>query len=127
MGKDINVLVVDDSQSMRYAVSTTLSSVGYFVQEASDGLEALKLAKKNTFDLVLTDINMPNMNGFLLIEALRDMNAYQFTPILTLTTQSDHASKHKAKLAGATGWIVKPFTSERLTELMAKMTKATAA
>ena len=121
MGKEINVLVVDDSSSMRLAVTTTLSAVGYHVQEACDGLEALKLVNQNMFDLILTDINMPNMDGFGLIEAVRDLDAYKFVPILTLTTQSDKVSRQRAKKAGATGWIVKPFTSERLTEVMSKL------
>ncbi|MFC1684499.1 response regulator [Pseudomonadota bacterium] len=121
MGKEIKVLVVDDSSSMRLAVTTTLSTVGYHVQEACDGLEALKLVNQNMFDLILTDINMPNMDGFGLIEAVRDLDAYKFVPILTLTTQSDKVSRQRAKKAGATGWIVKPFTSERLTEVMSKL------
>ncbi|MFC1602951.1 response regulator [Pseudomonadota bacterium] len=127
MGKKINVLVVDDAQSMRYVIKATLLSLGHYVQEASDGLEALKLAKKSAFDLVLTDINMPNMNGFQLIEALRDLQSYKFIPILALTTQSDSVSKHKAKQLGATGWIVKPFTPEQLTEIITKLTGASAA
>jgi len=121
MGKEIKVLVVDDSSSMRLAVKTTLSAAGYHVQEASDGVEALKLAEQSMFDLILTDINMPNMDGFGLIEAVRDLDAYKFVPILTLTTQSDKISRQRAKKAGATGWIVKPFTSERLTEVMSKL------
>lgn len=125
MRKDkIDVLVVDDSQSMRYAVTTTLSGAGYSIEEASDGLEALNLAQQKAFDLVLTDINMPNMNGFQLIEALRDMPGYKFIPIVTLTTQSDKESRQKAKLAGATGWIVKPFTPNRLIEILSKLTEA---
>ena len=124
MGKEIKVLVVDDSPSMRFAVKTTLSSVGYQVQEASDGIEALELAKQHFFDFVLTDINMPNMDGFGLIEALRNLKEYKFIPILTLTTQTDKVSRQRAKKLGATGWIVKPFTSERLTEVMAKVTES---
>jgi two-component system chemotaxis response regulator CheY len=125
MRKDkINVLVVDDSQSMRYSVTTTLSSVGYSTDEACDGIEALNLAKDKVYDFVLTDINMPNMNGFQLIEALRDLQGYKFVPIVTLTTQTDKESRQKAKQAGATGWIVKPFTPDRLTEVMAKLTEA---
>jgi len=127
MGKEISVLVVDDSESMRYVICATLLSMGCHVQRASDGCDALKLAKNNIFDLVITDINMPNMNGFQLIESLRALGAYKFIPILTLTTLSDKASKHKAKLAGATGWIVKPFTSDQLAELVAKLMRATAA
>lgn len=125
MRKDkINVLVVDDSQSMRFAVTTTLSSVGYSTDEASDGLEAINLAKEKAYDLVLTDINMPNMNGFQLIEALRDLQGYKFVPIVTLTTQTDKESRQKAKQAGATGWIVKPFAPEQLIEVMAKLTES---
>jgi len=127
MGKKLNVLIVDDAQSMRFVINATLLNLGHYVQEATDGLEALKSAKKNTFDLVITDINMPNMDGFQLIEALRSLHPYKFIPILALTTQSDTTSKQKAKQLGATGWIVKPFTPERLTELVTKLTDANAA
>jgi len=123
MGKIRNILIVDDSESMRFAVHTTLVSAGYNVQTASDGLEALNLAKKGTFDLVLTDINMPKMDGYQLIENLRKLKAFKFIPILTLTTQSDDVSKQKAKSIGATGWIVKPFSPPQLIRTLTKLIK----
>ena len=124
MTRATHILIVDDSSSMRFAVRATLENRGYQVQEASDGVEALKLAKQHRFDLVLTDINMPKMDGFRLIENLREMMPYRFIPIVTLTTHSDKTSRQRAKEAGATGWIVKPFTVDQLTDTMAKLTEA---
>jgi len=121
MGKIHNILIVDDSESMRFAVQATLVNAGYNVQAACDGIEALDLAKKGTFDLVLTDINMPKMDGYQLIENLRKLKAFKFTPILTLTTQSDDVSKQKAKHIGATGWIVKPFSPPQLIKILTKL------
>ena len=127
MGKIHNILIVDDSKSMRFAIHATLVNAGYNVQAANNGVEALDLAKKGTFDLVLTDINMPKMDGYQLIESLRQLKAFKFTPILTLTTQSDAFSKQKAKNIGATGWIVKPFSPSNLIEVLAKFIKPKAA
>jgi len=121
MGNIRNVLIVDDSESMRFAVQATLESAGLNVQAASNGLEALDLAKKGIFDLVITDINMPKMDGYQLIENLRKLKAFKFTPILTLTTQSDNTSKQKAKEIGATGWIVKPFSPPQLIKILTKL------
>ena len=124
MRKINQVLIVDDSESMRFALHTTLTIAGYEVHKACNGLEALKLAEENTYDLVLTDINMPVMDGYQLIENLRKLRTYKFTPILTLTTLSDDLSKRKAKQFGATGWIVKPFSPENLTEISARLFKS---
>ena len=121
MGKTNNVLIVDDSESMRFTIHATLTSAGYHVEAANNGVEALELAKKGRYDLVLTDINMPKMNGYQLIENLRKLNAFKFIPILTLTTQSDALSKQKAKRIGATGWIVKPFSPTHLIEILGKL------
>ncbi len=109
------ILAVDDSKSMRQMVSMSLKSAGHDVTEAEDGAIALDIAKQGgQFDLVVTDINMPNMNGIELITALRALPNYKFTPILCLTTESSGDMKAKGKEAGATGWIVKPFSPEKL-------------
>lgn len=115
------VLAVDDSKSMLQMVVMTLKSNGYDVSEASDGAQALEKAKTTTFDLVVTDINMPNMNGIELITALRVLSDYRMTPILCLTTESSNDMKTKGKQAGATGWIVKPFTPEKLLSVVERV------
>lgn len=109
------ILAVDDSASMRQMVSFTLKSAGHDVHEAADGREALGTAKaQGKFDLVISDINMPNMDGIALIKELRSLENYKFTPILMLTTESSAEKKGEGKAAGATGWIVKPFNPEQL-------------
>jgi two-component system, chemotaxis family, chemotaxis protein CheY len=115
------VLSVDDSNSIRQMVSCTLKSAGYEVIEASDGQEALDKAKARTVDLVLTDQNMPRMDGITLIKTLRAMPAYKSVPILMLTTESGDAMKAQGKSAGATGWIVKPFDPNKLLEVVRKV------
>lgn len=109
------VMIVDDSPSIRTMVGFTLRGAGYDVLEASDGVEALALAKESDpVNLVVTDVNMPNMNGFVLIAELRKLDSYKFIPILTLTTESTTEKKMEGKRAGATGWIVKPFDPDGL-------------
>lgn len=108
------ILAVDDSKSMRQMVAMTLKSAGFDVTEGEDGADGLNKAKAGHFDLVLTDINMPNMNGIELTKALRALPAYKGTPIICLTTESSDDMKAKGKQAGATGWIVKPFSPEKL-------------
>ena len=108
------ILAVDDSASMRQMVVMTLKGAGYDVVEAVDGAAALQLAKSKSFNLVLTDVNMPKMDGITLTRELRALPAYKFTPILTLTTESSADKKQEGKAAGATGWIVKPFNPEQL-------------
>ena len=108
------ILAVDDSKSMRQMVSMSLKSAGHDVTEAEDGVIAFDIAKTQSFDLIVTDINMPNMNGIELIHALRALPNFKFTPILCLTTESSGDMKQKGKEAGATGWIVKPFSPEKL-------------
>lgn len=109
-----SILAVDDSASMRQMVSFTLKGAGHKVKEAIDGVEALDIAKREQFDLVLTDVNMPNMNGIDLVKNLRQDSRYKFTPMLMLTTESAGDMKMQGKQAGATGWIVKPFNPEQL-------------
>lgn len=108
------ILAVDDSASMRQMVVMTLKGAGYDVVEAVDGVAALQLAKSKSFNLVLTDVNMPKMDGITLTRELRALPAYKFTPILTLTTEFAAEKKQEGKAAGATGWIVKPFNPEQL-------------
>lgn len=108
------ILAVDDSASMRQMVSFTLKGAGHDVTEAVDGVDALGKAKGGQYDLVLTDVNMPNMDGIGLIKELRQLDQYKFTPILTLTTESGAEKKTEGKSAGATGWIVKPFSPDQL-------------
>lgn len=107
-------LVVDDSNSIRQMVSFTLKTAGFDVVEASDGLEGLKRAKEDEFDLVISDVNMPNMNGIELCQELRKLPPFEFTPILMLTTESSGDMKMRGKAAGATGWLVKPFNPDKL-------------
>lgn len=115
------VLSVDDSGSIRQMVSFTLKSAGYTVIEAVDGQDGLDKAKQKTVDLVLTDQNMPRMDGLTLIKSLRAMPAYQSVPILMLTTESGDTMKMQGKAAGATGWIVKPFDPMKLLEVVKKV------
>jgi len=112
--KKTRILLVDDSVSMREMVDYTLKGAGYEVSQAEDGVEALKFAQGNTVELVITDINMPNMDGIILIKELRALPAYKFIPILTLTTENSAEKKQLGKIAGATGWIVKPFDPDHL-------------
>jgi len=108
------ILTVDDSKSMRMLLRSALTQQGYVVQEAEDGVEALQWLSQNEPHLVITDINMPRLDGFGLIEALRAQARWDSTPILVLTTESSDDKKARARNAGATGWIVKPFDPEKL-------------
>ncbi|HCH25235.1 MAG TPA: response regulator [Oceanospirillaceae bacterium] len=115
------ILAVDDSASMRQMVVFTLQSAGYEVVEASDGLLALDAAKSGSFDLVLSDVNMPNMDGIALVRELRQLDAYKYTPILMLTTETAGDKKMAGKSAGATGWVVKPFNPDKLLATIKKV------
>jgi two-component system chemotaxis response regulator CheY len=108
------ILVVDDSNSIRDMVSFTLKSSGYETVEAKDGQEGLNKAKTMPFDLVISDVNMPIMDGITLCQELRKLPSFKFTPILMLTTESSGDMKQRGKAAGATGWLVKPFNPEKL-------------
>jgi two-component system, chemotaxis family, chemotaxis protein CheY len=115
------VLAVDDSASIRQMVSFTLKSAGYEVIEAVDGVDGLDKAKAGACNLVLTDQNMPRMDGLSLIKSLRALPAYKTTPILMLTTESSDAMKSQGRAAGATGWLVKPFDPQKLIEVVRKV------
>lgn len=115
------VLSVDDSSSIRQMVAFTLKGAGYEVIEAADGQEGLEKARMKTVDMVLTDQNMPRMDGLTLIKSLRAMPNYKSVPILMLTTESGDAMKAQGKAAGATGWLVKPFDPAKLLEVTKKV------
>ena len=115
------ILSVDDSSSIRQMVSFTLKGAGYEVIEASDGQEGLEKAKMKTVDMVLTDQNMPRMDGLTMIKNLRAVPSYRNVPILMLTTESGDAMKQQGKAAGATGWLVKPFDPAKLLEVTKKV------
>ncbi|NQZ79769.1 MAG: response regulator [Colwellia sp.] len=108
------ILVVDDSNSIRDMVSFTLKSAGYQTVEAVNGKEGLDKAQTEAFDLVISDVNMPIMDGIELCGELRKLSNFKFTPILMLTTESSGDMKQRGKSAGATGWLVKPFNPEKL-------------
>ncbi len=116
-----SVLAVDDSASMRQMVAFTLKGAGYTVVEAVDGVDALNKAKMQKFDCVVTDVNMPNMDGITLIKELRALPNYKFVPMLMLTTESGMDKKQQGKAAGATGWIVKPFNPDQLLKTIKKV------
>ena len=108
------ILVVDDSASMRQMVAFALTSAGFDVDEAEDGQVALGRAQGQRFNAVVTDVNMPNMDGISLIRELRQLPDYKFTPLLMLTTESSADKKADGRAAGATGWLVKPFDPDQL-------------
>lgn len=108
------ILTVDDSPSMRMLLRSALTERGYAVAEAEDGVAALEWLDGNAPHLVITDINMPRLDGFGLIEAMRGRPRFRDMPILVLTTESSDEKKARARQAGATGWIVKPFDPDRL-------------
>lgn len=117
------VLVVDDSLSMRQMVAFTMREAGYMVVEGGDGKEALDRLAGQKVDLVVTDLNMPVMDGITLIRQIRAQPANKFTPILMLTTESQDAKKQEGKAAGATGWIVKPFDPQQLLQVVGKVVR----
>ena len=119
MGKKI--MTVEDSNSLREMIAFVLKEAGYEVFEAADGRQALATLKTISVDMVVTDLNMPNMNGIELTSSLRATKAYKFTPIVFLTTESQIQKMEAAKKAGASGWIVKPFKPEKLLKVIKKV------
>ena len=117
----LQILAVVDSKTMRDMLSFTLGQAGYAVTEAVDGEDALSKSKSGRFDLVITDVNMPRMDGLTLIKNLRQTADFRSTPILVLTTEADGAKKTEGREAGATGWIVKPFNPEKLLQVVQKV------
>jgi two-component system chemotaxis response regulator CheY len=118
---DKTIMTVDDSASIRQMVSFTLKESGYQVIEAVDGRDALSKLNGNTIHMLLTDLNMPNMNGIELIRNVRANSSCRFIPIIMLTTESQAEKKQEGKSAGATGWIVKPFKPEQLLAVVKKV------
>lgn len=115
------ILTVDDSASMRQMVKITLSGAGYQVVEAENGADGLSKAKASPANMVVTDLNMPVMDGLTFIHELRKLPEYRGVPIIFLSTESDAGVKAQAKEAGATGWIVKPFQAEQLLAVVKKV------
>ena len=115
------ILTVDDSASIRLTTKVTLTNAGYEVTEAVNGAEGLDKAKAGQFDLIVTDLNMPIMDGLTMIEELRKLPAHMGVPIIFLTTESDADLKARAKAAGATGWLTKPFDPENLVKIVRKV------
>jgi two-component system chemotaxis response regulator CheY len=115
------VLIVDDSESIREVMNYTLSNAKYDVLVGTDGCDALKFLDGEPINLIITDLNMPNMNGIELIREVRAKSNYKYTPILVLTTESQAEKKLEAKEAGATGWIIKPFVTEKLLAVIQKV------
>lgn len=114
-------MTVDDSTSMRRMVSFTLAQQGYDIIEAVNGSEALEKLKKEKIDLLITDVNMPGVDGISLVKKVRDNPSCKFIPIIILTTESQAEKKQEGKKAGATGWIVKPFSPEQLVSFVKKV------
>jgi two-component system chemotaxis response regulator CheY len=118
------ILTVDDSPSIRQMIKVVLGPAGHIVIEAGDGAQGLEKAKSTKLDLVITDLNMPVMNGLELIKALRGLPSLVGLPIVFLTTESNDAIKQEAKTAGATGWITKPFKPEQLLTVVSKLVRS---
>jgi two-component system chemotaxis response regulator CheY len=116
-----SILTVDDSASIRQAIRIALTSEGFQVTEAQDGAEGLSKAGAGAFDMIITDLNMPVMDGLTMIRKLRAKPAHAGVPIIFLTTESDAGVKAEAKAAGATGWLTKPFVPAQLVSVVKKV------
>lgn len=114
-------MTVDDASTMRSLIAFTLKPTGHAVVEATDGVAALGVLRTRKVDLIITDINMPNMNGIELTRQVRSLPAYRSVPIILLTTESDPGKKNEGRAAGATGWIIKPFKPDQLLAVVAKV------
>jgi two-component system chemotaxis response regulator CheY len=115
------IMIVDDSETMRMMVAFTLIEGGYEVVEAYDGRRALEKLKDGPIDMMITDVNMPNLDGIELVRKVRENEESRFIPVILLTTESKESKKQEGKAAGATGWIVKPFRSEQLLGVVRKV------
>lgn len=114
----MNILVVDDSASMRQMIEFTLKSAQHEVASAENGEQGFAVAQQQQFGMIITDVNMPEMNGYQMVESIRGLANYKSVPIVMLTTESDGDAKQKGKAAGATGWIVKPFNPDQLLKIV---------
>jgi len=117
----MRILTVDDSRTMREMLRLALVKAGFNVVAAVDGEHGLQVLSENGADLIITDINMPKLDGFGFIERVREDIAYRATPILVLTTESDPEKKDRARRAGATGWIIKPFNPDKLVDAIRRV------
>ena len=116
------VLTVDDSRTIRNMLLVTLNNAGFDIVQAEDGIEGLEVLEESNPDVIVTDINMPRLDGFGFIEGVRQNDRYRAIPILVLTTESDAENKNRAREAGATGWIVKPFDPSKLIAAIERVT-----
>ncbi|MBW6423730.1 response regulator [Rhizobium sp. XQZ8] len=116
-----SILTVDDSASIRLTTRVALSNAGYTITEAVDGMDGIEKLNAGQFDLIVTDLNMPKMDGLTMIRELRKMPAHMGVPVIFLTTESDNDLKQQAKAAGATGWLTKPFDPESLVKIVRKV------
>ncbi len=121
MNNMIKIMTVDDSASMRQMVRFTLRGAGYEVVEAVDGSDALDKMEQHCINLLITDINMPNLDGIGLVRKVREHSAYKFLPIILLTTESQESKRMEGRAAGATGWIVKPFKPDQLLNVIKRV------
>ena len=115
------VLTVDDSRTMRDMLATALTQSGYRVVQADDGVQAIDMLAIETPDVIITDINMPRLDGFGFIEEVRSNPKYRAIPILVLTTENSPEMKERARKSGATGWLVKPFDTAKLTDAIRRV------
>jgi len=116
-----NILIVDDSASVRQVVSIALRGAGYDVLEGCDGKDALSKLQGQKVHMIISDVNMPNMDGISLVKAVKQLPAYKFTPIVMLTTESQESKKREGQEAGAKAWIVKPFKPDQLLGVVQKL------
>ena len=115
------ILIVDDSASMRQVVSIALKGAGYVVIEGRDGRDALTKLTGQKVHLIISDVNMPNMDGISFVKAVKQLPAYRFTPIIMLTTESDSAKMNEGRAAGARAWVVKPFQPDQLIDAVQRL------
>lgn len=115
------ILIVDDSSSLRSVVNTALSSAGYDVVEACDGKDALSKLNGDKYNLIISDVNMPNMDGISFVKAMKENPSYKFTPVIMLTTESQEGKMQEGKSAGVKAWVVKPFKPDIMLDAVAKL------
>lgn len=115
------LLIVDDSASLRQVVSMTLKAAGYEVVEACDGKDALAKLDGQKLNLIISDVNMPNMDGLTFLKEVKKHPSYRFTPIVMLTTETEQGKRDQARAAGAKGWVVKPFQPQQMLDAVSKL------
>ena len=115
------IMTVDDSASVRMMVNFTLSELGFEIVEAINGKDALSKLERKPVHMLITDVNMPELDGISLVRKIREIPSYRFIPIIVLTTESQEEKRKEGKHAGATGWIVKPFKPDQLIEVVRKV------